>query len=273
MPHSCSVGALVLEMKVSVITPTYNSSAFIENCIHNVASQGESVLEHIVVDGGSTDGTVDIIQSLQRKQPNLLLIPGPDEGQSDALNKGTAAAAAPIIGILNCDDTYQCNAVARAAKIFQTSPHLAFITGNCLIIEGDHRTMTKPKDLRLESLLLGPDLVRFPANPASYFYKKALHDSVGGYDVGDHYAMDFDFIIKCALRTQLHYVDEHWGNFDRHPGSKTFADPEAQRRVEAIIERYRPYLTGKQLKAQARLRKLKTLKAAVRKLRDRAFAR
>ncbi|MDR3526124.1 MAG: glycosyltransferase [Rhizomicrobium sp.] len=258
-------------MQASIIMPTYNSSAYIETCIENARAQGDVVSEHIIADGGSTDGTVEIVARLKTKYPYLSLLPGPDKGQSDALNKATAAATAPFIGILNCDDTYEPMAVSQAIALMQTLPQPAFVTGNCLFaVEGGDSTMTRPKDLRVESLLLGPDLVRFPANPASYFYSKDIHDLVGGYDVDDHYAMDFDFIIKCALKTKLHYVDQHWGNFYLHAGCKTLDNNfDAAAQLAAIIARYQKDLTPEQLKNQARIRILKTFKAAVRKTRDR----
>ena len=258
-------------MQAFIITPTFNSSAYIEACIENVRAQGDVVAEHIIADGGSTDGTLEIVARLRNKYPYISLLPGPDKGQSDALNKGTAAATAPYIGILNCDDTYEPMVVRQAVALLQSLPQLVFVTGNRLFaVEGGDSTMTRPKDLRVESLLLGPNLVRFPANPASYFYSKDLHDLVGGYDVDDHYAMDYDFIIKCALKTKLHYVDEHWGNFYLHAGCKTLDNSfDAVAQLESIIARYQKILTPEQLRNQSRIRGFKTLKAAVRKTRDR----
>ena len=91
--------------KISIVTPSYNSAKFIEDCIQSVLKQNYPNFEHIVIDGGSTDGTVEIL----KQYPHLKWISEPDEGQSDALNKGFKMAEGDILGWLNADDVYLKN--------------------------------------------------------------------------------------------------------------------------------------------------------------------
>ncbi len=99
--------------KISIVTPSYNSAEFIEDCIQSVLKQNYPNFEHIIIDGGSTDGTVEIL----KKYPHLKWISEPDEGQSDALNKGFKKAEGDIIGWLNSDDVYLPGTFNKVADI------------------------------------------------------------------------------------------------------------------------------------------------------------
>ena len=233
-------------MRASIITPTYNSVDWIAACVANVQAQGDAVCEHIVVDGGSTDGTVERIAQLLTKRPHLRFIPGPDRGQSDALNKGVAAASGEVIGVLNVDDTYQPDAVRRACQHLSTIRGPAFVVGICKIISPEETKWNRPKDLRLEALLLGYDYAQWPNNPAAYFYHRSVHEVIGSYDVEDHYTMDLDFIFRCASHVQMRYFNEYWGNFQLHVGCKTFDDTEGPIRQLAILKRFRGELGPRQ---------------------------
>jgi glycosyltransferase involved in cell wall biosynthesis len=232
-------------MQASIITPTFNGIMFIEQCVANVVDQGNVVLEHIIVDGGSTDGTVEKVRELQRVNTKLKLIPGPDKGQSDAMNKGTAAARADIIGILNVDDFYEPGAVRRGVELLASINEPAIVVGDCVIVDQHGQTINvnRPADLRIESLLLNSARVHIPANPSAYFYHKKVHDIVGGYEVSDHYAMDLEFLLHCMAKVKARYVPEHWGNFRLLPGCKSFEDQaNSPEKITKIIRRHRQYL-------------------------------
>jgi glycosyltransferase involved in cell wall biosynthesis len=91
---------------ISVITPCLNSVAFIERCVENVAAQGCAEVEHIVMDGGSTDGTVEMLRTLAARHSHLRWVSEKDAGQSAAMNKGVAMAGGALVGFLNADDYY-----------------------------------------------------------------------------------------------------------------------------------------------------------------------
>lgn len=232
-------------MQASVITPTFNAVRFIDECVHNVLSQGDVVLEHIVVDGGSSDGTIERIEALAARFPHIRYLPGPDRGQSDAMNKGTAAASGDVVVILNVDDYFQPQAVARGVASLARFHRPGLVVGDCHILDESGTIIynNRPKDMRLESLLLDSYLFPIPANPSAYFYHREVHDIVGGFDVDDHYSMDVEFLLTCLERVPVRYVPEHWGNFRLIPGAKTHDDKASAKRITEVIDRHKRSLT------------------------------
>ncbi|HEV7801241.1 MAG TPA: glycosyltransferase, partial [Burkholderiales bacterium] len=227
--------------------PTLNSARFVKACVENVHAQ-EGILEHVIVDGGSSDGTIEAVEALRRVHPHVRLIRGPDRGQSDALNKATLASRGDVIGVLNVDDFYEPGAAASALACLREMKAPGIVVGDCKVIDehGAIRFWNRPVDLRAQALLLGWSYAPFPCNPSAYFYHREVHSIVGGYDVDDHHAMDFDFILSCAQRVETRYVPAHWGNFRLMPGCKTYDDDQGPLRVAKIIARHRSRMTRMQ---------------------------
>ncbi|MBC1223535.1 glycosyltransferase family 2 protein, partial [Nostoc sp. UCD120] len=197
---------------ISIITPVYNGEKFIDSCLQVVIDQNCLEVEHIIVDGGSSDKTVDIIKDKANQYPHIRWISEKDKGQSDAMNKGIAMAQGEIIGVLNVDDFYEVNLLNRICEIFQTLPEPSFIVGNCNIINQKEQLIfiNKPSQLRTIDLLLGRRLnddkmidASFPVNPSAYFYHKSLHQKIGLYKVEDHYSMDIDFLLKAVCSSHV----------------------------------------------------------------------
>lgn len=209
---------------ISIITPVYNGERFIENCIKVVIEQNCPDREHIIIDGGSTDETVEIIKQYAENYPHIRWISEKDRGQSDAMNKGIAMAKGDILAILNVDDFYEPNVLNRVLNIFKDLPEPTLLVGNCNIRDDNDRItkVNKPSRLKLEDLLVGSTKNPFPANPSAYFYHTSLHKIIGLYKVDEHYAMDLDFILKAVKYANVKYVDETWGNFRLIKGTKTF---------------------------------------------------
>ncbi len=213
-------------IELSVITPVYNGGKYIENCLLNVVQQECPRVEHIIIDGGSTDGSVDLVRNISSGYPHIRWISEKDRGQSDALNKGIAIARGRILGILNVDDTYEPGVLNRVLGLFEDLPEPAMLVGNCNVWD-DNRTLieiNKPKRMRLQELLLGPALYPYPFNPSAYFYHGSLHDQIGKYDVSDALTMDLDFLLRAVQKAFVQYYDETWGNFYLRSGSKTVMD-------------------------------------------------
>jgi glycosyltransferase involved in cell wall biosynthesis len=208
---------------ISIITPVHNGEKFIENCIKNVIDQNCTETEHVIVDGGSNDGTTKIIHYYAQNYDHIRWISEPDQGQSDALNKGIALARGDIVGILNVDDYYQPNVLNHIGEIFNTLPVPSFLVGNCNLWDNDERLfhVNKPKSLKFSQLLMGPNIYPFPCNPSAYFYHAAIHNEIGSFDIHDHFTMDLDFILRVAKEINTKYVDETWGNFRVIQGTKT----------------------------------------------------
>jgi glycosyltransferase involved in cell wall biosynthesis len=220
-------------VRLSIITPVFNGIRFIEDCIQNVLHQQCAQAEHIIVDGGSTDGTVDVIRKYAARYTHIQWITGKDRGQSDAMNKGIAMASGDIISFLNIDDFYEETIFNRILQIFDSMPDLTFLTGNCNIWNdaGNLVGVNRAAHMTFQSVYsaiaagkFNQMLHAFPVNPSCYFYHKAIHNKIGVYDVSDHYTMDFDFIVRLLLDSNIHieYRDENWGNYRQIAGTKTF---------------------------------------------------
>lgn len=226
---------------ISIITPVFNGERFIEGCIRNVIDQNCPEVEHVIVDGGSGDKTVEIIKKYAEKYPHIRWISEKDNGQSDAMNKGINLAQGEIISYLNVDDFYESGVINKIFKIFKTLPEPSFLVGNCKVLDNNGQIIyiNKPAKLTLPDLLAG---YPYPANPSAYFYHRSLHDIIGLYDVDDHYAMDLDFILRAVQVANIIYSDENWGNFRFIEGTKTYNDNQLKsghKRVRKILRKYR----------------------------------
>lgn len=228
---------------ISVITPVYNGKKFIEACIKVVIEQNCPDVEHIIFDGGSTDGTVDIIKQYAEKYSHIRWISEKDKGQSDAMNKAIAMAKGEILAILNVDDYYEPNVLNRVSELFKTLPNPSLLVGNCNIWNDDSEIIeiNKPKKMKFTDLLIGWQINPLPANPSAYFYHTSLHQIVGLYNVNDHDAMDIHFILEAVQVATVKYVDETWGNFRIITGTKTFNNLSNQTmpKIECILNAYR----------------------------------
>lgn len=233
---------------ISIVTPVYNGEKFIESCLQTVIAQDCREVEHLIVDGGSTDTTVDILQRYAKIYPHIRWISELDRGQSDAMNKGIKLAQGEVISFLNVDDYYELGVLNQVNQLFKALPEPSFVVGNCRILNdnGDIIDINKPSKLRLFDLVLGLNVNPYPCNPCAYFYHRSLHNLIGNYSIEDHHSMDLDFILRMVQVAHLHYIDQVWGNYRRIEGTKTFIDMEsgtADRRVRQMLKKYRRYLT------------------------------
>lgn len=228
---------------ISVITPVYNGESFIESCIKVVIEQNCSKVEHIIVDGGSQDQTVEIVKQYAAQYPHIRWISEADQGQSDAMNKGINLAKGEILAILNVDDYYQPNVLNRVLDLFKTLPNNSFLVGNCKVWneKGKVKFINKPQKLKFTELLLGWSINPHPINPSAYFYHKSLHDEIGLYDIEDHYTMDVDFLLRVVQKAKVFYKNEVWGNYRDIEGTKTFNDRESgqgEKRMRTLFYQY-----------------------------------
>lgn len=229
---------------ISVITPVYNGEKFIEACIQAVIDQECSSVEHIIVDGKSTDKTVEVIRIYAEKYPHIRWLSERDRGQSDAMNKGISLAKGEILAFLNADDFYEPGVLNKILEIFKTLPNPSLVVGNCNLWNDDNEVfwVNRPKNLQLDDLLLGMKVNEFPVNPSAYFYHSSLHEKVGLYNIDDSYAMDLDFLLKAVQVASVKYVDEVWGNFRMLEGTKTVSarqQGDLHHRTERLLKTYR----------------------------------
>lgn len=200
---------------------------FIEKCILNVIEQKYSGLEHIIIDGASTDGTVEIIKRYVSENPHITYVSETDSGQSNAMNKGIQLARGEYISFLNADDLYAPFTLNRIIQIFTNNKKLNFVSGNCKLINDKGELIYINRPARIKSYHLYSGKTNFPINPVAYFYKKEIHDRIGLYNVNNHFNMDYEFILLACLKYDLIYFNEDWGYAIQHAEAKTVKDIES----------------------------------------------
>lgn len=187
-------------MKVSLITVTYNSAVYLQDCINSVVGQGYTDIEHIVIDGGSTDGTLDIIKNFDNHIANW--ISEKDNGMYDAINKGIAMATGDIIGILNSDDMFASNDVIEAIVNCFKEHQLDAVYGDLVYV---NKTDTN-KVIRLWKGF-PYKRARFehgwmPAHP-TFYLRRELIEAHGGYESHYFTASDYEFMARYLYRFRI----------------------------------------------------------------------
>jgi glycosyltransferase involved in cell wall biosynthesis len=191
--------------RVSIVTPSYNQGRFIEETIRSVLLQGYPNLEYIIMDGGSTDGTVDIIR---KYEPWLAYwVSEKDRGQSHAVNKGWQRATGEILAYLNSDDLYLPGAIHRAVEALSQNQTAALVYSDGIWIDeaGGFLKLQQSGPLDARQMLTGASPFGIP-QPTAFMRRDAVQ-MVGWLDESLHMAMDFDLWVKLALRNPLHYVN------------------------------------------------------------------
>jgi len=209
-------------MKISIITPSYNQAAFIERTIQSVLEQNYPDLEYIVMDGGSTDGTVEI---LKKYSDRIIWKSEKDHGQSDAINKGLKMATGDIVAYLNSDDTYEPGALQRVAEFFKNNPDAEWAYGKCKIINENDREIRKPitayKNLLSKKYSYKKLLAEnFISQPAA-FWKRQIHSEIGFFDENEHFCMDYEFWLRIGQKYPAGVIDGYLANFRYHANSKS----------------------------------------------------
>lgn len=202
--------------KVSVITPSFNQGEFLEQTIISVLNQSYSSIEHIVVDGGSQDNSVEILNRYESKLSYW--ISEEDKGQSDAINKGIRQSTGEIFTWLNSDDQLMPEAITQAVELFLANPEVAVVHGKTLLFKGNG--WEQVKECQIEGLpyryLSG---MCFP-QPSSFVRKSAL-DAIGLLDESLHYGMDYDFFVRLALNFDFLRSEEIYSKYLLHDESKS----------------------------------------------------
>lgn len=208
-------------MQLSVITPVYNGERFIESCLRSVVEQQCDDLEHLIIDGGSTDRTMSIVKEYAERHPHIRWVSEKDRGQSDAMNKGLRLSCGNLLGFLNADDFYEPGALRAALDIFKSLPEPSLLLGNCNVIDDTGKLLRLNRPDTKFYQLLQVWRYKMPNNPCSYFYHRSLHEIIGEFPVDDHYSMDYDFLLKAFRASKVVYVDQTFGNYRMYADNKT----------------------------------------------------
>jgi glycosyltransferase involved in cell wall biosynthesis len=208
-------------MKISIITACLNRREFIGTAIESVLAQNYPEFEHWIIDGGSSDGTLEILQ----RYPHLHVLSEPDRGVYDAWNKGIDRASGDVVSILNSDDVYTAGALHSCARILAGSPSVPVLSGGCQIFRMGQRgtaiEMHRYQDPRRYRLSLRNATIGLPIIN-SRFFRRSLFDKVGRFDLAYPVASDRDFLIRAALSgIQDVSTPEIVYRYCWHPGSLT----------------------------------------------------
>ncbi|MCC6259783.1 MAG: glycosyltransferase [Anaerolineales bacterium] len=204
--------------RVSIITPSYNQAKYLEQTIQSVLNQNYAALEYILIDGGSDDGSLEIIKKYQDKF--AYWISEKDGGQAEAINKGFARATGEVVAWLNSDDYYLPDAVSSAAKVFAENPEVVFVYGNMLAVDAQGKTFNA---LTYKQLTLA-DLLCFQiiGQPAVFMRRSALQKT-NGLDVSFHFLLDHLLWIQLAQRGKILHVNQTWSAARYHAEAKNRA--------------------------------------------------
>ena len=205
--------------KISIITPSYNQAAYLEETILSVLNQDYADLEYIVIDGGSSDGSVEIIRKYQDRL--AYWVSEKDEGQTAALNKGFKKASGDIVAYLNSDDIYLPGALARVAAEF-SDPKCYWMSGTCQFFNQSgiqHSERRSPPSFRprwFDHCWLSQPAV---------FWQRSLFERYGFFDERLRYCMDYDFWLRLVVGGEhCHFVDHPLAAFRWHDTSKTIGE-------------------------------------------------
>ena len=221
---------------ISIVTPSYNQGAFLEETIRSVISQeGDFSLDYIIVDGGSTDNSLEIIRKyealfkegkwpIQCQGIRYRWLSGPDSGQADAINKGFRLADGDILAWLNSDDTYLEGTLLKVADFFAMHPETDVLYGRSRFVNEIGKAMgdypTRPFDPRLLATF------NFVCQPSAFFRRAAL-EWTGPLDSGLRYVMDYELWIRMSKRYSFVYLPEFLSTYRLHEMSKTISARDA----------------------------------------------
>ncbi|MFN2159937.1 MAG: glycosyltransferase family 2 protein [Anaerolineales bacterium] len=202
---------------VSIVTPSFNQAQFLEETICSVLDQDYPNIEYIIMDGGSTDSSLEIIKKYQSKLAGW--ISEPDRGQTDAINKGFERASGEILAWINSDDTYQPGAVSEAVEYFKSHTGTGLVYGDANLIDEEGKIIGKFPARQTDYPRLRRGYVHIPQQ--SSFFSGNIWKRVGPLDPSFHFAMDYDLWVRIARVAPIMYVQRTWANFRIHSQGKT----------------------------------------------------
>src|SRR5277367_5244413 len=237
--------AISQQMKISIVTPSFNQAGFLEEALLSVKNQGYTAIEHIVMDGGSTDGSVEILKRFSSEPgwEHLHWVSEPDGGQSDALNKGFKLATGGMIGWLNSDDRYRPGCFEKIVGSAARSPEADVLYGDSTFINENSQVWRVRREIEFNRFILRYLYMLYILSAATFFRRRIFQDE-NWINIKYSHAMDYEFFLRLDARGyKFEHVPELLADFRFHPESKTVTHPEiARMEHDSIVEMYSPVL-------------------------------
>lgn len=228
---------MVDKLKITVVTCSYNQAEFLECTIDSVLSQNYSNLEYIIIDGGSDDGSQDIIKKYEGRLSYW--ISEPDEGQTDALIKGFNKATGDVCCWLNSDDLFEPHTLQEVSDFFVSNPEAEIVYGDATWIGRDGSYIKPKKEHGFNRFIWMHDYNYIPQ--PSTFWRRKVYEQVGGLDKSFDLVMDADLWIRFADVTNIHHVPKLWSRMRFYPEQKNQRLREKSNLEDIVIrQRYIP---------------------------------
>ena len=212
-----------MTMRISIVTPSLNQGRFLGEALESVRRQSYPCTEHLVLDGGSTDGTVALLRNLDgdAEWEHVHWRSERDGGQSAALNRGFAEAQGEIIGWLNSDDRYRPGCFERVARAFAEDPALDVVYGDFAVISEDGAIQKVRREIEFNRFILLYHHVLYIPTPST-FLRRRVFDEGNWLKPELHYAMDYEFFVRLAnAGYRMRHISQVLADFRLHPASKT----------------------------------------------------
>jgi glycosyltransferase involved in cell wall biosynthesis len=222
--------------KVSIITPSFNQAQFLDETIQSVISQDYPDIEYIIVDGGSTDGSVEIIKNYESRISYW--VSENDQGQADAINKGFAIATGEFIGWLNSDDCLSPGAIRKVVDAFMLNPDVEFIYGDI----GQGESLLASQKLRgretsIEQILISGSV---PIPQQGSMWRRSVLGKIGSLGTEWHVVLDREFFMRTVLKCKIQYLPATLGFFRYHADSKSIS--QMSRWIAELPKMYQMFL-------------------------------
>lgn len=229
-------------MKISIIVPSFNQGRFLEETIRSIVAQRWPDLELIVIDGGSTDETLEGIR--KHESSIAYWISEPDRGQADAINKGLRRATGDIVTWFGADDLYADGIFAALEPVWRRNPRAIYAAPVANFYSRGRQTLLRPHGLT------PPNVIQYWQRRSLWhdpglFWSRAVIDATGKIDTTLHYAFDYDYLIRALQHTSVEYVDHVAAGFRLHRDSKSISQTEQMMaETAAVSQRYWALLDG-----------------------------
>jgi len=265
--HQASSHEEPLMESICVITPCFNAARYLPSCLQSVAAQGKRVHKHIVMDGGSKDGSADILDEFSRQDPNLVWRSERDEGQSDALNKALALVDSRYFGWLNADDCYLPGRIAPLIEAAQSAPAPSIVYGDYQVIDANGALVKRRQQ---PSFNYWDCLYSYlTVQNAAAIFSTDICRQTGGFDKNFEFCMDYDLILRLASKGPVHHVRQYIGSFRHHADAKT---SRLQHICESETQRLRLTVSGRSATSLRRRQLIGKMRVATRMLLEGCLA-